>query len=256
MVIYYTASRTPTSGQYTSDCELKKGFPYTYKPNIRVLYQTNRGFGVFVGIGSQAPCTCAIDCLDESDVVITPPAPEVGDPPSSNYVTLPVSTVCPAVEELVFAARVNNASTTSPTDFLLTFTDVFGNIKELTISILRWVVPKVPTVDLTSYSDPPTQFGSPLKTDYHSVDVTVPFTSSDDTDIKSSVQAYQVQRYTGHEANLYLVRGWSNLDLGSNPDNKAKDFLVLPGITYGYRVRYRGNDGDITAWSPWGTITT
>ena len=260
MTTFLTASRTPTIGDFSAQCEFQKGVPYgwyTIKPGYSVNYDTANQLGVKVPLGTweYQNCACEINCSVDGDVAVTGGSTADGDPPWSNSVYLPVKEICTLVNQLDFSARVNSPSTTDPLEFLLTFTDAFGNIRILPIYILRWVVPLEPTLALEAEEDPGTQWEPGQKPDTLSVKVTVPFTTSSGS-IKDKTEAYQVQRYVDHAGSKTLLRDWKENDFYTSPDNTVRDFLVLANRTYGYRVRYRGGEGDATQWSPWATVTT
>jgi hypothetical protein len=260
MTTFLTASRTPTIGDFSAQCQLNKGMPlgwYTGRTGYVVGYIAAKQLGITVPLGAweYQNCACQIDCSVAADATVSGPAAAAGDPSWSNSISVPVKEICPSVNELVFDARVNSPSTSDPLEFLLTFTDVFGNIRILSIYILRWVIPLGPTLALEAEADPGTQWEPGQKPDTLSVKVTVPFTTSSGS-IKDKTEAYQVQRYVDHEGSKTLLRDWKENDFYTSPDNTVRDFLVLPNRTYGYRVRYKAGEGDATVWSPWATVTT
>jgi len=257
MTTFITPSQSPTIGALSVQCDIQKGLPigwYREDPVVTIISQTDNTFVGSASLGEwkYRECLCEIDCQQTADVEVQVPPPVAGDPPASNWVKLPKAQICPSLEDFVFAARINNPSTTSPTDFLLTFTDVFGNTRKLPVSIVKWTVPKVPSAALESIADPGTQFEPGQKLDTKRVTVTIPVTSSDDTDISTQVSAYQVRRYVSHSGVNMLLRDWQKIEA----TNTALDFLVQGGKEYGYSVRYRASIGDETAWSPWAVVNT
>jgi hypothetical protein len=261
MTSFLTPSRTPTAGATSALCVMNKGLPtgwYAEAPIVTVTQLGSSRFTASISLGNwnRRDCVCVIDCAESADVTITAPAAGAGDPTHSNWVKTPATKICPANEVFDFSARVNSPSASVPMDFLLEFTDVFGNVVKHTVSILRWLSVKKPSVSLTSVSDPGTESESGVKPDYHYAAVTIPFQSEDSTDIESSVQAYQVERYLGHAGNRELIRGWVKPNQPSNPNDTVRDYLLLDAKTYGYRVRYRSAAGDESPWSDWEILNT
>jgi len=253
-------SRSPTIGDLSAQCTLNKGVPfgwYNAKPGYIVDYTAANMLGITVPLGTweYTSCDCRIDCSVDGDVTITGQVPPDGDPSWSNTLYLPVNSVCTSVNELHFDVRVNSPSSQDPLEYLLTFTDVFGNIRILSIYVLRWVLPDEPVAVLQRMEDPGTQWEPGQKPDTLAVNVTIPFTASSGS-IKSKVQYYQVQKYVDHPGSKTLLRGWKEKDFPTSADNTIYDYLVLPGRVYGYRVRYKAGEGDTTQWSDWVQVQT
>jgi hypothetical protein len=238
---------------------MNKGVPYNWFSgdvvvSVSTLNSNEQTITVDMGGYSYDQCVCAINCTQETDVVIDAQDDVTGEASYASYVSTPTKIVCQDTADLSFTTRVSDPSTTSPTTYLLTFTDAFGNIKEITVPLIRWVVPKAPTVASIEYQDPGTQFAPGSKPSSWAVEISVPLQASDDTDITSSVSHYEIQRYTGHPGVLSLIRGWKEVDAETAPDNTHWDYLLREGRVFGYRVRYKSAEGDMTDWSAWETI--
>ena len=259
MTVFFTPSRTPAAGPASATCTFRKGFPNLATPaTVTILPSAPNTILATVSLGTFATvdCSCAVDCSTTADVSITAPAAAPGDPPHANYVRTPFAKVCPASGAFSFAARVNSPSASLPTDFLLEFTDVFGNVVRTTVRILRWVEVKKPVATLHSVPDPGTESETGVKPAYHYATIQIPFESETGGDIESAVQAYQVERYLGHPGNRQLIRGWVEPNLPSNPDDMVWDYVLLADRAYGYRVRYRSAEGDVSPWSGWEVLQT
>ena len=132
-------------------------------------------------------------------------------------------------EIIIFQGSLNG----DPVNFSLTFEDPVGNRTILEFQSLINVIPTPPTVSLIN---------SPRH-----VEVTVSRTARNGELLKNV--EYQVYKYLDHPNNLEVWKDWSSEDWSSFQDTD-----VIPGRTYGYSVRYRGEYKDTSSMSSWATV--
>ncbi len=120
-----------------------------------------------------------------------------------------------------------------PETILLRFSDPLGNYKSLEILPLNNVSPQPPMV---SYLSDPKR-------------VEVGLSKNSVNGTKLTDNAYQIWKYDNTESNISIWKDWSYREYTS-----FVDMMVVPGNTYGYAVRYKGQFGEESKLSDWTTV--
>lgn len=121
----------------------------------------------------------------------------------------------------------------------ITLDDGFGNVYVYQVWSLIAIEPESPTLSLVS---------GPR----HVVVDVVPQARTESI-TEEQAEAFQVQRYIGNED---TAETWVDWTLFAFADDDLYDMPVPPGVTLGYRVRWRAPDGHLSPWSSWATIAT
>lgn len=138
---------------------------------------------------------------------------------------------CPDQKQTV--TIYNGGLLSDPTTLLISLRDSVGNISALEIQPLMGVDPAPPTI---SYNESPRH-------------VSVTILAESIGGIKLENTQYQVLKYDTNQHNYFVWKDWSNRSSMTFLDDD-----LLPGHTYGYAVRYRGQFNDITNLSSWSSI--
>lgn len=161
-----------------------------------------------------APCLCSINCVA---------------PTSDDY---NLTTCNDEVQEVTIDS---NTLVGDPSLATITFIDSIGNTTEIDINAMVNVQPIQMTVLKSE---------DPLRNN-----ITFSYVSVNGTNISSTGLSYQVLRYVTNTDNLKIMKDWSSDSISSFIDTD-----ILPGKTYGYCVRFKGEFGDISKTSPWATV--
>lgn len=156
--------------------------------------------------------------------------------------------ICPEVDYEVDVSITTDSISPSLFDFLLT--DAGGNKSSISISSMEPVVPLSPHVVIKS--------PKPSRR----IILGVPLLSTGFNDLSPYVREFQIQKYVGSENNLSIFRDWQRTSPGNKSektsinlsDNVVYDTDIVSNVVHGYRVRYRGESGDVSKWSAWSSI--
>jgi len=162
----------------------------------------------------EVPCLCSINCVN----------------PTSDDFNL---TSCnDEVQEISIDA---NTTLGDPSLATITFIDCIGNTTYVNVNAMVNVEPIQMTVLKSE---------EPLRNN-----ITFSYISINSTIISNEGLSYQIIRYISNEDNLKILKDWS-----SDAISSFIDADILPGKTYGYRVRFKGEFGDISKSSQWATV--
>jgi hypothetical protein len=158
--------------------------------------------------------------------------------------TSEIGTFCP--KDTNFEVRMEDQifSENDPTLLSFSFQDTAGNTQTVTVASISTVVPRIPLTDQVTQGD------------RRHVIVGVPIYSKSIYDLRPYVTHYQVERYIRNSTNSKLLVDWT--EVGSpaikHLDNVHWDRDVLPGVDYGYRVRFRSEVDSSSQWSDWAVL--
>lgn len=139
----------------------------------------------------------------------------------------------------VYTVEGLDFSTGDPVLVRITLEDQNGEVFVYDLWSLLEIEPQPPTVSLSS---------SPR----HTV-VTVNAQARTQAITSDMAEAFQIQRYLGNEDTAEIWVDWSPFDESSDDH---LNIPVPPGLTIGYRIRWRAPDGHVSPWSTWVTIAT
>jgi hypothetical protein len=160
------------------------------------------------------PCLCSINCVS----------------PTSDDFNL---TTCN--DEIQEISVNSNSIVGDPSLATITFIDPIGNTTVIGINAMLNVEPIKMTVLKSE---------DPLRNN-----ITFSYVSINNTTISSAGLSYQILRYVSNPDNLSILKDWS-----SDSTDSFIDQDILPGKTYGYRVRFKGEFGDVSKSSQWATV--
>lgn len=184
---------------------------------------------------STTGCICNIDC---SGAVFT------GLPTDAEG----TATVCPVTDGYSVDV-VTSGDGIDPVVIEITYTDALGNESSLEIDSIY---------DITHQ---PLSYWVSEESGVDFIELAPPFLTSSGTQIRDSVEAWQVQKYVTNEANAQTCVDWTTVSETSNPVNYLNRtggvarVSLTSGTTYGFRVRYRSYYGEVSPWSDWITAT-
>lgn len=161
-----------------------------------------------------APCLCAINCIK---------------PTSDDY---NLTTCTDEIQEVTIDS---NSIVGDPSNVTITFVDSIGNTTNVEVNAMLNVKPAKMTA---LYMETPKR-----------INATFAYTSINGASIKESKVSYQVLKYKNKSDNVKILKDWS-----SDGTSSFIDTDVLPGNTYGYSVRFRGEFGDVSKSSQWTTV--
>lgn len=137
---------------------------------------------------------------------------------------------CPDETQLL---NINTSLTGNPYNFKLALQDSIGNTSSIDLVAIFNVVPSTPIVSMAS---------SPTRVEIFIDNLALNGMSLGDAQ-------YQIIKYVDTSSNHFVWKDW-----GERPLSYFIDRDVLPGQTYGYAVRYKGQFNDISNMSSWATV--
>jgi hypothetical protein len=159
-------------------------------------------------------CQCAINCV----------SPDIED---FNL------TVCQnEIQEVSINA---NSIFGDPTNVSLTFLDLIGNTSNVDIHAMLNVKPAKPNV--LAQNDP-----------RHN-NVNLLYVTINGVPIRADKVKTQILKYENNPDNFYVWKDWT-----SKSWNSLYDRNIIPGRTYGYAVRFKGEFGEVSFPSEWTTV--
>lgn len=210
-------------------CCFDKGYT---PPPFKLIQDEETGIieVVFEKTEFTSTCKCRIVCTTDALVFEDSISPnEIGQ-------------FCPADTSFKATLVDQIFNTEEPTFLSFLFQDVHGNESTVEVNSLLTVIPRTPLVITKTY-------------DSQSVhEVAVPLYSHSFFDLRDIVDQYQVERYEGSPANRQIWVDWTHTRGYGTRERVHWDRAVRPGITYGYRVRFRTAFDNASAWSEWRTI--
>ena len=160
------------------------------------------------------PCLCSINCVK---------------PTSDDY---NLTTCSDEIQEVTIDS---NSIVGDPSNATITFIDSIGNITNIDINAMLNVKPAKMTA---------LKLETPNR-----VNATFVHTSIYGASINKEKVSYQVLRYKNNSDSIKILKDWS-----SDGTDSFIDTDVLPGNTYGYSVRFKGEFGDVSRTSQWATV--
>lgn len=140
---------------------------------------------------------------------------------------------CPGETQVV--SLYQNSDSTDPYTVLIQLSDPKGNISNIEFQTLISTVPIAPSISKDI---------KPRR-----VNVSLTRQSINFVDIEEKAQ-YQILKYQGNSANRMIWKDWSDKNW-----NFFVDYDVIPGETYGYAIRFKGQLGEVSQISDWSVIT-
>jgi len=206
--------------------------------------------GVKIIFDSEDPntdCICGIECTTQSIIF-----PEEEEAEKSLM-------FCPQESSYTYGLTLENKRDDAPSEFLFTFEDALGNIRKIRVGTLQYVTPQPPILLERADEDPGPLFGGTTKEDILHHIVGVPITSWRAISLLPYAKQYQVESYVDNSGNKKLLRDWTSfvthtISRCAQTDNVVWNRNVRDGVTYGYRVRYRIDEDDVSLWSDWATL--
>lgn len=139
---------------------------------------------------------------------------------------------CPGDTQVV--TFLNDSSNTDPYSILIKLADTLGN--ESVIDFNTYVFTK------------PKRLGLNLGTKPKRIEVLLDRKSEGNVDIPTNAY-YQIIKFHGTSQNTQIWKDWSNLSW-----SYFVDYDIIPGETYGYAVRFKGDFNDISLLSEWAIV--
>jgi len=139
---------------------------------------------------------------------------------------------CP---DKISRVTVDYAQGDDPQSILLRFSDSYGNYKNLDIYPLMGTTPATPSVSILS---------NPKR-----IEISINKRSVNNSAIGDRT-AYQIWRYDSSISSASIWKDWSYRD-----HTTFVDMDVIPGNTYGYAVRFKGQFGEESKISNWASKT-
>lgn len=161
-----------------------------------------------------------------------------------------LGTFCASDTEFLVTLSSQQFSENEPLVYSFTFEDAAGNETSVTGFVILGIVPMRPIALVETGS-------SGRKNILIGI---LPFTQST-YDLRDIADQFQVQRYIRNESNAHTFIDWSDLSSGGlqarNPAERIHlDRDIIQGVQYGYRVRFRTSEDDVSEWSAWTTVST
>ncbi len=140
---------------------------------------------------------------------------------------------CPGEKQSV--SLYQNPDSTDPYNILIQLSDGLGNISNIEFQSVLNAIPLSPSISKDT---------KPKR-----VNIAITKQSINYVDIEEKAQ-YQILKYQGNSANKMIWKDWSDRSW-----NFFVDYDVIPGETYGYALRYKGQLGELSQISDWSVIT-